>query len=231
MRSLSLALALFVALAAGLAVITDADATTPPAATPVMEDMLADRVIGKADAPVTILEFASLTCHHCATFHLKTLPELEKQAIETGKAKIIFRDFPLDGMALKASALARCLPEDQYFPFIKVLFAQQEKWAHDPEPTKALARYAALAGLSPDKAEACMNDTKILDALAQGRLQAAEKYKIQATPTLVLNDGADTVQGGAKVEDIMAKINKLLPATMSKPVAAPADTKAEKPAN
>lgn len=195
--------------------------TTHATGTPSIDKIMADRVLGKANAPVTIYEYASLTCSHCATFATTVLPELEKQAIETGKAKIIFRDFPLDGTALKASALARCLPAEQYYPFLKLLFKQQTTWMSDKDPTKALLRLSSLAGLAPATAEACMSDTKILDAIASARMAAAEKYKIQSTPTFVFNDGIDIIAGSQSVEIFMQKIEKLQPEKMSKIPAVP----------
>ena len=195
-------------------------------ATPSLESIMADRVIGNPKAPVTIVENASLTCSHCADFHTRVLPEVKKQLIDTGKAKLIFRDFPLDGSALKASALARCMPTERYFAFIKVLYEKQASWILEQDPTPALVRYASLAGLTPATATACMNDTKILDALAQQRLKSQEKYKINATPTFILNDGADIIQGAVPVEVFVTKVNALLakkdkPATSPAPVAPP----------
>ena len=204
----------FLALLVALILPVTAHAT----GTPSVDKLMADRVLGKADAPVTIYEYASLTCSHCAHFATTILPELEKQAVETGKAKIIFRDFPLDGTALKASALARCLPTDQYYPFIKMLFKQQASWMSDKDPAKALMRFSSLAGLAPATAEACMNNTKLLDAIAAARMTAAEKYKIESTPTFIFNDGADVIAGAQNADAFMKKINKLQPQTQSKPV-------------
>lgn len=179
------------------------------AAVPPLTQITADRVLGKDSAPVTIIEYASLTCSHCAHFAETVLPEIEKQAVETGKVKIIYRDFPLDGAALKAAALARCLPTAQYFPFIKMLFARQASWATEQKPEDKLAQLAGLAGLAPDTAKACMNDTKILDAIAAKRVEASDKYKVQATPTFIFNEGADRIEGAADASKFMEKINAL----------------------
>ena len=181
------------------------------ATTPSVDQVTADRVIGKADAPVTMIEYASLTCGHCAHFANDVLPQVEKEAVDTGKLKIIYRDFPLDGTALKAAALARCLPADQYFPFIKMLFASQASWATADKPEDVLAKRAALAGLAPDTAVACMSDTKILDALSQKRMDATTKYKVQATPTFIFNDGAERIDGAASAQTFLDMIDKLTP--------------------
>jgi protein-disulfide isomerase len=202
--------------------------------TPALATVMADRVLGNPKAPVTIIENASFTCSHCAEFHTRVLPEVKKQLIDTGKAKLIFRDFPLDGTALKASALARCMPAERYFPFIKVLYEQQAAWAMQPDPMPALIRYASLAGLAPAVATACMSDTKILDALAQQRLTSQEKYKINATPTFILNDGADRISGAVPAEQFIAKVNALLakktqPNATPAPIATPVVNPAVKP--
>lgn len=178
-------------------------------ALPALDQIIADRTIGKADAPVTIIEYASLTCSHCAHFATDILPQLEKQAIDTGKARLIYRDFPLDGTALKAAAIARCLPSAQYFPFIKLAFARQASWSTAADPIAALTPIAGLAGLSPEMAKACASDTKILDALAAKRLEAEQKYKVGATPTFILNDGADKIEGAAEASTFMQKIDAL----------------------
>lgn len=207
-------------LAAGLALAPTSFTAAPALAAeaPDVKKVMADRVLGNADAPVTIIELASLTCDHCASFHNNTLPELQKQALATGKAKLIFRDFPMDGVGLRASALARCLPENQYFAFIKMLFKQQHAWSLAPNPEEALTKLAALAGMAPDAAKACMNDTKILDALAQQRLAMQQKYKVNATPTFIFNDGAEMVQGASPIDVYMQKINKLTPTKQSTPI-------------
>lgn len=191
--------------------VAAAPAISHAADTPSLEAITADRVLGRANAPVTIIEYASLTCSHCAHFENDILPELEKQAIETGKAKLIYRDFPLDGTALKAAALARCLPAEQYYPFVKMLFASQASWASADKPEELLAKRAALAGLSLETAKACMSDTKILDAIAQMRTTATDKYKVAATPTFIFNDGAERIDGAADIEKYMAAIDKLTP--------------------
>src|SRR6185312_9948829 len=97
-----------------------------------------DRILGKADAPITIFEYASLTCPHCAAFETETLPKLKKEWIDTGKAKLILRAFPLDASALKASVLARCAPPERFYGFIETLFASQLAWARSDDPTPGL---------------------------------------------------------------------------------------------
>lgn len=221
-RFLTLLLALTIIAAIGITVTmtgTTTAATTATAPTtsaaksvagvPSLEKVMAPRVLGDPKAPVTITEFASLTCSHCADFHTKVMPELQKQAIDTGKAKLVFRDFPLDGIALRASALARCLPHERYFPFIKILFERQKTWAVEKDPTAALVKLATLAGLSPDVAQACMTDMKILEAIANDRGEAGEKYKIQATPTFIFNDDAAKISGAKPLTEYLQTIERV----------------------
>ena len=119
-------------------------------------DQTPDRVLGKADAPITIIEYASLTCPHCADFDKEVLPELKTKYIETGKAKLVYRDFPLDQWAMRAAMLARCAPADKYFSFIDVLFQNQITWATAKDPMAALEKIGKLGGVSSEQFNACM---------------------------------------------------------------------------
>ncbi len=146
-----------------------------------------DRVLGKADAPITIIEYASLTCPHCADFNKEVMPELKQRYVDTGKAKIVFRDFPLDQMALRASMLARCAPADKYFAFIDVLFQQQGNWATAKDPMAALEQLGKLGGVSSDKFKECMANQGLADAVLGERLRGANEFKVEGTPTLYVN--------------------------------------------
>lgn len=215
----------------GLTGIPAAQALTPEEAA-----ALPDRFLGKADAPVTIIEYASLSCGHCAHFQETTLPELKEKFIDTGKVKLIYRDYPTDGPALKAAAVARCMPEGSYHAYLSILFKNQRGWYAEEDPAHALAQYARLGGLSQADAEACANSTKLQDAIADGRLKADSMYGVRATPTFIINDGKDKIEGALPFTDFAARINALLPAAPAtankveaKPDAAkPVDDKAEK---
>src|SRR5690348_11098008 len=127
-----------------------AQAPTKPAAN--AQQLLAptpqDRILGKADAPITIVEYASLTCPHCAHFDKDVLPKLKEKWIDSGKAKLILRDFPLDEPAMRAAMVARCAPPERFYPMVDTLFADQEKWAGSRDYRAALERLAKLAGVS-----------------------------------------------------------------------------------
>ena len=172
---------------------------------------MTDRVLGKADAPIKVDEFVSLTCTHCAEFYTTTLPDLEKKYVETGKVKFILHDFPLDGASLKAAAVARCMPVDEYFPFIKTLYSAQASWAFGGgNPETNLIQYAKLGGLPEDQAKACANDSKLQDAIIAERTDVAAKYQVEATPTFIINDGAETIKGAQPADAFAVIFDRLL---------------------
>ncbi len=146
-----------------------------------------DRILGKPDAPITIIEYASLTCPHCAAFEAETLPKLKQEWIDTGKAKLIFRDFPLDALALKGATLARCAPPERFYGFIDVLFRQQEVWARAADPQAALGRIAKLGGMSEEQFQACMKDDAAQNKILAMRMAGEKDYKVESTPTFFIN--------------------------------------------
>ncbi len=155
-----------------------------------------DRVLGKADAPVTIVEYASLTCPHCRHFDEEVLPKLKAKWIDTGKAKLVFRDYPLDEPALRAAMVARCAPPERYFGFIDAIFAGQEQWAVASDYKAALARIALLGGIGKEKFAACIDDKAIENKVIASRLVATQQLNVSSTPTFFINgakfDGAPT---------------------------------------
>lgn len=184
----TLAAALLCAIAgAGVSATARAQAIDVPAA-------LADRVLGNPDAPVTIIDYSSLTCPHCADFHNTTLPQIKKEYLDTGKAKLIFRDFPFDQWALKASALARCAPKERYYPLLDVLFKQQNVWSRAADPAKALKQIGALAGVPEATVDACWASKELTDGILQIQIDGSVKDKVEATPTFVIN-GKEKISG------------------------------------
>jgi protein-disulfide isomerase len=146
-----------------------------------------DRILGDPAAPVTILEFSSLTCPHCAAFHRETLPQVKSEWIESGRARLVYRHYPLDQVALRAAAVTNCIPGDGFFGFLDVLFANQEKWAHSQDPFTVVGQYAALAGLDKATFDACLNDTAAIDRILEKQSDGTAKYNIASTPTFVVN--------------------------------------------
>jgi protein-disulfide isomerase len=145
-----------------------------------------DHVLGDASAPLTIFEYASLSCPHCAAFHAQTLPQLQTNWIASGKAKLVFRDFPLDGPGLRAAAAVRCVPPEHFFEAVGGLFARQSEWAHAKDATEEASRIAAITGLSAEKVAECAANTGALDSIVAARQTAATKYGVTATPTFFI---------------------------------------------
>lgn len=162
-----------------------------------------DIALGKADAPVVLIEYASMTCPSCARFHNEVLPRLKSQYIDGGRLKLVYRDFPLDRVALQAAQVARCVPTERYYAFLEVLFRQQEQWTAGRDPAVMIDRvkqFAALAGLPRDRASACVDDQSMQMKIV-GAAQAGEKdYKVSGTPTFVINGKRHT--GGPSFEDL-----------------------------
>jgi protein-disulfide isomerase len=150
---------------------------------------MADRAIGSATAPVRVDEFFSLTCPHCAAFHRQTMPQVRKELIDTGKLRMVFHDFPLDQLALTASAVARALPAERYEPFVAALLASQDRWAfaRGVNATEELWKMAALAGLSRETFNAAIADTALKNAILQGQDEAQKTYQIDSTPSFIFN--------------------------------------------
>ena len=146
-----------------------------------------DRMLGKADAPITIIEYASFTCPHCADFDANTLPKLKSDWIDTGKARLIFRDFPLDAAAVRAAQLARCAPPDQFYAFVDELFHTQMTWAVGGKVDANLNKLAKLSGMTDDQFNACMSDDAGKKRVLDSRLQAEQQFKVESTPTFVIN--------------------------------------------
>lgn len=152
------------------------------------EEALKDRVLGDPAAAVTILEYASMTCPHCATFHTDTLPELKRKYIDTGKVRLIMRDFPFDRVGLAAAMMARCAPANRYHRFVDVLFETQGQWATDPDPVGALKRIGQVGGLAPEDFDACLGNEELMNGIIQGRLDAVNEFDINSTPTFIIGD-------------------------------------------
>jgi protein-disulfide isomerase len=153
-----------------------------------LDAALAPRTIGGPDAKATLVEYFSLTCPHCARFHAETYPKLKEKYIDAGKLRMEFRDFPLDQWALRAAALARCVPEKHYAAMIDVLLKQQASWARASDPLEALLRIGQLAGLNREAARTCMTNPKLLDGIIAMRLEGSKKYEIESTPSFLLED-------------------------------------------
>ncbi len=146
-----------------------------------------DRLLGQLDAPITIIEYASLSCPHCAHFATDVLPKLKEKWIDTGKAKLVLRAFPLDEPAMRAEMVAQCAPPQRYYPLVETLFQTQDKWVVAKDWQAALQHIAQLAGVPKAKFETCIADKALEDQVAQSRLTAATQLGVNSTPTFFIN--------------------------------------------
>ena len=177
---------------AGLALATLGLRAAPARAAPASAEDLtrAERFIGKPDAKVTVGEYFSLTCTHCAAFARETMPDIKKNLVDSGTVRWVFHDYPLDQVALTASMVARYLPVDRYEPFINALFASQDRWAFSRgnDPTDELWKIAGLAGMSRQTFDKAIGDTALRDWILQQQKADTDKWKIDSTPSFVVND-------------------------------------------
>jgi protein-disulfide isomerase len=160
---------------------------------------LGDEVQGAENAPVTIVEYASMTCPHCAHFHETTYPELKKKYIDTGKVRFIFREFPLDPLAAAAAMLARCAGKDKYFPLIETFFAQQKDWVVQ-KPLQPMFAIAKQAGFTQQSFDECLANQKMLNGIEESRTRAASKFNVTSTPTFFIN--GKIFRGALTVEEL-----------------------------
>ncbi|SDG20951.1 Protein-disulfide isomerase [Thalassobaculum litoreum DSM 18839] len=162
------------------------------------------RVLGDPDAPLTMIEYSSLTCPHCATFHAKSYKPIVETYVDTGKLKFEMRDFPLDQYALRASAMARAIDGKPYFALIDMLFKQQSSWTRAENPIDALKKIGRLAGISAETADAYMTDDALLDSILNGRIAAQKTYDVNSTPTFVIGD--EVIRGAEPFETFQTVI-------------------------
>jgi protein-disulfide isomerase len=188
--------------------VQPAAAQSATAAEMLVPPPLGDIALGKDDAPVTVIEYASMTCPHCAHFAETTYPALKKQYIDTGKVRYIFREFPLDPLAAGASMLARCADKERFYPLIETLFQKQMQWAVD-KPIPQLMAIAKQAGMSEQTFNACLSNQKMLDDMQTEQKRATDKFGVNSTPTLFVN--GKKVVGGVSIEDLAKIIDPLLP--------------------
>jgi protein-disulfide isomerase len=149
---------------------------------------LEEMSIGDPNAPNVIVEYASMTCPHCAEFHKELFPEIKSRLVDTGKVRFIFREFPLDKLAAFAFMVARCSGKDGYFPMIDSLFKTQETWAFaEGDPMPKLFEVAKQAGFTQEKFDKCVEDQDLFDKIVQVRKRANEEFKVNSTPSFFVN--------------------------------------------
>ncbi len=197
------------AAAGGVAVLAAGWLPAGPARAAEMEIFEDDRIFGSAEAPITIIEYSSLTCPDCAAFHANALPQIKETWIADGRARLVYRHFPLDASALRAAAVANCIEGDRYFGFLDLLFKSQRRWAKSSDPLKALGQIARLAGLTQEKFEACANDEAEMDRILLQRQDGTKIYDVNSTPTLIVN--GQKVDGARSFEHLEKIFKEIVP--------------------
>jgi protein-disulfide isomerase len=168
---------------------------------------LGEIVLGRKDAPVTIIEYASTTCPHCAHFYKVTFPELQKRFIDTGQVRYVFREFPLNDIDVFAFMLARCAGNDRFFSIVDVLFKEQEKWAVD-SPIPPLTELAKQSGFTDESLDACRADQKTLDGVFWSSRHGI-KFGVESTPTFFINGAKHTGDMSIeKLQELIAQNSK-----------------------
>jgi protein-disulfide isomerase len=169
---------------------------------------LPEMALGEANAPVTIVEYMSMTCPHCANFHNETFDAIKAKYVDSGKVRFIVREFPFDPRAAAAFMLARCAPEGQYFPMISMLFKQQEQWAAAENGRDALLQMSKLAGFTQESFEACLTNQKLLDDVNAVMQRGAKEFGVKSTPTFFVN--GEHYSGDMSVDVLSALIDSKL---------------------
>ena len=164
--------------------------------------------MGEINAPLKMIEFASLTCGHCARFHIEVMPEIKKNYIDTGKILYTYKDFPLDKYALKASMISRCSGSKNFFNFLDIFYKKQKDWTRTQDPFKSLLKIAKFGGLKDEELKVCIGNKSIEDGLLKDRLKSSKVYDITATPTIYFN--GEKYKGDLTLEALKLKIDSLL---------------------
>ncbi|WP_162906680.1 DsbA family protein [Algihabitans albus] len=166
-----------------------------------------ERVLGERDAPATLVDYSSLTCPHCARFHTETLPQIKTEWVDSGRARVVYRHFPLDRLALTAAMAAECIERDQaYFAYLDMLFAEQTAWARAEDPLQELQKRAQLAGLSPDRFNECIQDEAVANRILEAVVVARDQLQVSSTPTLFA--GTQKIAGAADYETFDAALRE-----------------------
>jgi protein-disulfide isomerase len=168
---------------------------------------LPEKVFGAAEAPVTVIEYASLTCHHCMNFHMNTWPAFKAKYVDSGKVRFIIREFPLDPLAMAGFMLARCAGEEKWYPVVDMFYRTQEGWAHSDKPLDGLTQAMRQAGMGKDGVEACLKREDIYQGIKQVS-ERAKGFGVESTPTFFVNGKKEV--GALSLEQFDAILAPLL---------------------
>ena len=168
-----------------------------------------DVVMGEQDAPVTVIEYASMTCGHCADFHNDVLPKIKKNYIDTGKINFVLRDMPWDPLALAVSKITRCAPDDKFYNFVSAFFDTQKSWVKSDDPIAALKKNARLGGMDGESVEACLSNADVHARVTQSREKGLETLGVKSTPTFFIGDD-EVVPGNVGYEKMANTLDEVL---------------------
>ena len=163
-------------------------------------------VLGKNEAPIKIKIFSSLTCPHCADFHINVVPKIKKEYVDPGKVQLIFIDFPLDQAAFDASKLLHCLDQKKQITFLDKIYENQSQWTSGKnlsEINNNLKEIVKVLGINSKEFDKCLNNDTIIDQIINGRINAIQKYSINSTPTIIINE--KKLEGSANFRNIKKK--------------------------
>jgi protein-disulfide isomerase len=167
--------------------------------------------LGRADAPVTAIEYFSLTCSHCGAFHRDIWPRVKRELVEAGRVRMVFRDFPLDQVSLRAHAVARSFPAERYEPFVSALFAAQDRWAYarGVDHKAEIGKIAAMAGMGADAFNAAWADDALARAILEARQKGEAEHQVSATPTFII--GTQKLPGAIPFDRFEAAVREATP--------------------
>ncbi len=167
--------------------------------------MMQDRPIGSEDAPITVIEYASMTCPHCAQFNNDTLPIIKKELVETGKIRMIYRDFPFDKFAIKAAMLSRCAPPEKYHEVVDAIFREQAEWVKSPNPIKGLTDIGLRAGMDAGFIGMCFGNPNLEEAIIASMKEAQTTLQVARTPSFFFKQGEEWLDSYPEFTDILNK--------------------------
>ena len=182
---------------------------TPSGSVSDLKVSLKDFTLGSEEAKVVLVEYASLTCPHCAYFHTQVLPGIKKEFIDTGKVRYVYRDFPLDRLALGAAMIARCSGKGSFFGFIETFYRAQSSWSRASNPLEALAKLSRLGGMGQRIFKECLQNNEIQKIILQQRLQAVNDFEVETTPTIFVNGAR--FNGGLTLSQLRTLLKSMVP--------------------
>ena len=182
----------------------------PISAATVLDIKEDDLVIGDKNAPITIIEYASLSCSHCANFHKNTLPDIKKEYVDTGKVRFVFRNFPYDPPSLIGSVILKCVPKDVRYDYMNALFLLRKNWviSDNAKSTQELYKIMQSGGMSKEDFDNCLQRDDLANQIIKGRIDVQNEFNIQSTPSFLIN--GNLVQGNKSVKEFRQIIEKIL---------------------